>query len=161
LPIELPASSDLRDEVLRERACDVVKRLCRIGGELAEGRRRPSGKRSRSAWRPHVYAPKARPDFPRRDAERCFVARLSAAWCYVVRQAPPRTVRHRIARESGPFVRFVRKCLDLVGATYADAVELINAVRRDPFYEAMLGKCSMTACQASTPDGHDAPPKIT
>ncbi len=139
---ELPTSRDLRDEALRETACDAVRWLCGFGGELAEGRRRPSGKQSRATLRPHLYAPQARRNFMKRDAERYFVVRLSVAWCHVAGRAPPRTVRHRLARQSGPFVRFVRKCLDLAGATYADVVELIRAVRRDPFYEELLGKCS-------------------
>jgi len=139
---ELPTSSDLRDEALRDRACEAVEGLCRIGGTLAAGRRRPSGRRSRSALRPHVYAPDARKNFPKREAERIFVARLSAGWRYVVGRAPPRSVRQRAEREIGCFARFVRRCLDLVGAKYADAAELINAVGRDPFYQNMLGKLS-------------------
>jgi hypothetical protein len=46
--LTLPSPSDLRDEALREQACDRLTSLCRIGGQRAEGRRRPSGKRSRS-----------------------------------------------------------------------------------------------------------------
>ena len=54
----LPAPSDFRDEALRDQACDAIAGLCRIGGQIVEGRRRPSGKRSRPTMRPYLYAPK-------------------------------------------------------------------------------------------------------
>jgi hypothetical protein len=127
----LPAPSDLRGEALRDEACDAVASLCRIGGELVEGRNRPCGKQSRPLLRPLLYAPKPRRHFPRRDAELRFVARLSNAWRDVTGKKPSRTARHGDAsRDVGPFARFVGECLRLVGAGDADAVELINQLHR-------------------------------
>jgi hypothetical protein len=131
LRLQLPIPSDLRDEALRKDACDAVARLCRIGGQFVEGRRRPSGKRSRPVSRPFLYAPAPRRNFPRRDAERNFVMLLSIAWREATGEAPSRTARHADkSRELGPFARFVCECLRLVGARYADAVELMNELHR-------------------------------
>jgi hypothetical protein len=56
---------------------------CQIGGQLVEGRRRPSGKRSSPSLRPELYAPAPSRNFLRREAERNFVERLSIAWARV------------------------------------------------------------------------------
>ncbi len=131
LRFPLPTPSDLRDEASREAACEVVARLCWMGCQFVEGRRRPSGKQSRHIARPLLFAPKPRRHFPRRDAERNFVMLLSIAWVEATGVAASRTARHRDAsRNIGPFARFVRECLQLVGAKDADAVELINELHR-------------------------------
>ena len=126
----LPASSDLRSETLREEACHAVERLCRIRGEKG---RRPSAKQSPPTIRAHLYAPKPSRNFPKRGAELQFVARLSTAWRDACGKEPSFAARHPDAsRDLGPFGRFVRKCLSLVGATYADPVELLNQLHRGP-----------------------------
>jgi hypothetical protein len=127
----LPAPGDLRNEALRVDACNAVARLCRIGGQFVEGRSRPSGKSPVDrVFRPHLFAPKPQRNALRREAERHFVARLAAAWTQVTGQPPPCTARHRPDREQGPFTRFIRECLNRVGAKDADAVELINEMGR-------------------------------
>ena len=68
----LPSPSELRDDASRDQACATIEGLCRIGGQLVEGRRRPLGKRSRANFRPHLFAPSASRHFPKRDAERRF-----------------------------------------------------------------------------------------
>jgi hypothetical protein len=56
---------------------------------------------------------------------------LSLAWVEATGLAPSRTARPRDAsRDVGPFARFVRECLSLVGAGNADAVELMNELHR-------------------------------
>ena len=50
----LPSPSELRDDASRDQACATIEGLCRIGGQLVEGRRRPLGKRSRANFRPHL-----------------------------------------------------------------------------------------------------------
>jgi hypothetical protein len=123
----LPSPSELRDDASRDQACATIEGLCRIGGQLVEGRRRPLGKRSRANFRPHLFAPSAIRHFPKRDAERRFVWRLSLAWCEATGKQSPRTARRATAgRDIGPFARLVRECLRLAGARYADPVALIN-----------------------------------
>jgi hypothetical protein len=152
---ELPTSGDLRDKTVRDRVREAVERLCRTGAMQRDDADLLPTSRSRSAWRPHLHAPNPQRHFMKREAERYFVARLSVAWCRVVGRAPPRSVRHRAEREIGPFARFVRRCLDLVGAKYANAAELINAVGRDPFYQRCLA--NVAGMRASTPDRRDPP----
>jgi hypothetical protein len=125
--ITLPSADALRDPARRDAACTRVDRLCQHGGRYVEGRRRPSGKRSRPVWRPLLHAPEPRRHFPRRDAERDFVVWLGTAWYAATGKKPPRTAD---SRNPGPFARFVGKCLRLVGAAHVDAVELIKGLDR-------------------------------
>ena len=129
LPDALPLAADLRDNDLRDKAADLLASLCRIGGEVIEGRHRSSGKQSSPHFAPNLYAPAATSNFIRREAERNFVERLSIAFCNSTGKRPPRTARRADAgRGLGPFAQFVEECLRLVGAGYADPVALINAV---------------------------------
>jgi hypothetical protein len=135
LRLQMPTPSDLRDEALRKDACDRVARLCLIGGQLVEGRRRPSGKRSRPVFRPLLYAPEPRRNFPRRDAERNFFMWLQIAWLEATGKMPPRTARNPDrSRALGPFARFAKECLKLAGAGHANVVELINELERQRAY---------------------------
>jgi hypothetical protein len=130
LRLPLPVPGDLRDEASREVACEVLARLCWMGCDFLEGRRRSSGKRSRHIARPLLFAPEPRRNFAKRDAERYFVMLLSLAWQEATRATPSRTARHSDAgRDVGPFARFVRECLCLVGSD-ADVAGLINEVNR-------------------------------
>jgi hypothetical protein len=110
---------------------DIAMRLARRRPlPLVEGRRQHTGKRSRRVLRPILFAPEPRRHFPRRDAERQFVTRLSDVWRNVAGVAPSRTARWGPTRDLGPFASFVSECLRLVGAGDADAVELINELHR-------------------------------
>lgn len=125
----LPAATDLRDEALRDEVAGALASLCRSGARRVEGRRRSSGKRSSPSLRAILYAPTARKNFLRREAERNFVERISIAWGKSTGKTPPRTARRVDAgRGLGPFARLVKECLRLVGASYADPVALINEV---------------------------------
>jgi hypothetical protein len=125
----LPAPAELRNEILRDNAAYALASLCRVGARRVKGRRRSSGKRSCPSLRPHFYAPMASKNFLKRQAERNFVERISIAWFKSTGKKPPRTARREDAgRDIGPFARFVRECLRLVGANYADPVALINEV---------------------------------
>jgi hypothetical protein len=83
-------------------------------------------------WRPLLYAPDARRHFQKRAAERDFVMWLRLAWAEATGEPPSRTARRaeKSYRDLGPFARFVRECLRLAGAPYAEVVELINRVNR-------------------------------
>ncbi len=94
LKTELPSAEALRDVRRREAACAKIATLCRIGGRLVPGRRRPGGKQSRPVMRPLLYAPEPRRNFSRRDAERDFVMWLSIAYYEATGTAPARTARH-------------------------------------------------------------------
>jgi hypothetical protein len=130
--IALPAPGDLLDESLRDVACETIMSLCSFGGRFVEGRRRPSGKRSRPAFQPFRYAPEPRRNFSKRDAERKFVMLLRITWMIATGTEPARTAHHaqEFRRDEGPFARLVRECLRLVGATKVDPVELINELDR-------------------------------
>jgi hypothetical protein len=126
---ELPAAADLKNEASRDAAAATVASLCRVGGKRVEGRCRSHAKRSPPSVRPYFHAPTASKNFLRREAERHFVERISIAWCKSTGKKPPLTARRREAgRDIGPFARLARKCLCLVGASYADPVALINEV---------------------------------
>jgi hypothetical protein len=124
--VQLPASEDLRDATRQGKACETILRLCQRGGEYGEGRRRPSGKRSRT-WRPLLVAPKPRRNFPKRQAEYDFIMSLQLAWLEATGKPPSLAAN---AKRLSPFARMVRKSLELVGAGHADAVGLINELNR-------------------------------
>jgi hypothetical protein len=126
--ITLPTPADIRNEALRERSCEIIARLCSFGvGEIIEGRRRPSGRRTRPSRKPLLRAPEKQRTFAKRDAELNFVILLAIAWLRATGKPPPRTARHKdCLRIPGPYARFVGECLRLVGAGYADPVGLIN-----------------------------------
>jgi hypothetical protein len=131
LRTELPSADAVRDPERREAAYDGIAKLCQLGGRSVKGRRRPSGKRSRPTWRALLQAPEPQRNFPKRDAERDFVMWLRSAWLDATGDTPASTARHSDAsRKIGPFARFARECLHLVGAGNADAVGLINELKR-------------------------------
>jgi hypothetical protein len=124
--IELPPTETLCDETQREKACDAIVMLCRTGGRHIEGRKRPSGRRSRS-WQARLYAPEPSRHPGKRKAERAFLRRLQLAWLEATGERPSMTAHHV---NLGPFAKMVRESLRLVGAAHADAVGLINELNR-------------------------------
>jgi hypothetical protein len=129
--VKLPASEDLRDATEQQKACEAVLSLCQYGGRYSEGRRRPSGKLSRT-WSPLlvetvVVASKPRKSSPRREAERDFVMWLQVAWLEATGKRPSLAAN---PKRPGPFARMAAECLRLVGAGHADAVGLINELNR-------------------------------
>jgi hypothetical protein len=130
LGIELPASADLRDRPQQQTACEGVLRLCQYGGKYVEGRRRTSGKRSRT-WRPLLVVQEPRRHVPKRDAELNFIMCLQLAWLEASGTKPNLAANRALNREiRGPFARMAAECLTLVGASHADAVGLINELNR-------------------------------
>jgi hypothetical protein len=126
LSLELPASEALRDLPRQQKACDAILSVCQYGGGYFEGRRRSSGKRSRR-WRPLLVGPQPRRNFSRREAERNFIMWLQLAWLEATGERP--SLAANPAR-LGPFARMARKCLEIVGASHADVVGLINELNR-------------------------------
>jgi hypothetical protein len=145
--LKLPTARALRDPKRQEGACEMLARICRVGGRYIEGRMRPSGRQS-VTWEPRLHAPaqvqyvpeidaetgevadvrKPTPRPPKRDAERRFVMHLQLAWLEATGGKPPATVNP--SRSDRPFANMVRECLRLVGAPHVDAVEAINELQR-------------------------------
>ncbi len=125
LSIAPPSPDDLRDKSRREDACATVAMLCRTGGRYVEGRRRPTGKRSKSNWQWELSAPEKTRHPARRKVEREFVGGLREVWLKSTGKAPSRTADRR---NLGPFARLVQECLRLVGVYDGNTsvAEMIN-----------------------------------
>jgi hypothetical protein len=124
--IEPPVPVDLRNDDSRDEACDNVAALIRLGGGWMKGRNRPSGRPSRT-WKTVLYAPEPSRNFAKRDAERVFIKQLQVAWKTAAGKKPAATA---CRGKPGPFVRLTEECLNLIGATHVDAIELINDIAR-------------------------------
>jgi hypothetical protein len=122
LRVVLPDPKSIDNRELRDAACRIVVDLSQRGGRWVEGRKRPSGRRSRT-WEPLLYAPETRSHPKRREVERAFVMWLQLAFLDAVGMVSALTASDE---RRGPFVRFVQECLRLVGVPEADAVGLIN-----------------------------------
>ncbi len=118
--LRLPTVEELYDPNDRNKACEMVERLCRTGIK------RRSGKRS-TTWQPTLFAPAPDKHPPKRAAELRFVMHLQLAWLEAVGKPPTATVNP--SRPDRPFPNLVKKCLELAGAS-ADHVGLINELRR-------------------------------
>jgi hypothetical protein len=126
LRLELPTREELCNVARQERACEIILRLCQYGGSYGAGRRRPSGKRSRT-WQPLVHAPKRTRNFAKRDAELNFIIWLQTTWPESAGVLPSQAAN---PARPGPFARMMQECLKLVGACHADAVGLINELNK-------------------------------
>ena len=124
--VKLPLANDVRSPAHREQACKLVRLLCTEGGGIIEGRRRPTGRRSRT-YRTLLYAPIPRRHFAKRDAELDLVMSLQSAVHSATGQMPALTAHHD---SPGPFARMTQKVLCLAGAPHADAIGLINELHR-------------------------------
>jgi hypothetical protein len=124
--LKLPPIEALRDPAKRAEACEMIKRLCHIGGQFVEGRKRSTGKRS-ITWQPTLFAPVPNKHPPKHETERRLVMHIRSAWLEAVGEPPTATVNP--SRPDRPFANLVRECLKLVGAN-ADAVALINELHR-------------------------------
>ena len=127
----IPDPAELRDPATRKQAAQGFEALTCYGGYWAEGRKRPTGRRSRT-FRPELYAPSASRGEPRRAAERDLVMWLQVAVAETAARVPL-AARHG---NPGPFARMVAEVLQLVGAAgpanaTGIAVELINRLHRD------------------------------
>jgi hypothetical protein len=104
-----------------------IAALCRTGGTWTEGRKRPSGKRSR-IWSPLLFAPDKDKNFAKREAERMLIINMQLTWLAAMGEAPATTAD---PRKAGPFARFAQDCFRLAGAGHVNVVKNINAVARD------------------------------
>lgn len=125
--VALPFPDALRDPEQRKRACEIVRRLCTAGGRIVpNGRRRPTGRRSRE-WQALLHAPDRTKHPPRRQAELDLVMWLRVACLHATGHPPAATAHHD---HPGPFARMIKVILRIAGAGHANAVELINELHR-------------------------------
>lgn len=137
--VALPPPGDLRDPMLREKACETVRMLCSYGAQIkdqkliydlyAPGIRYDT--RSPAENSPISKKP-IRRRRPKRKPELEFVGALRMLWLMNFGKRASRTGN---TSDPGPFVRFAAVCLDLVGAYFeenalAGAVKLINEWER-------------------------------
>jgi hypothetical protein len=123
--VEFPQPNDLNGIDNREVVCAKIASLCRIGGQVADARMRPSGKRSKT-WQVAYYAPEKTRHFPKTAAEDQFVAHLAITWRGITGKLPTKVTHREIL---GPFTRLVQECLRLSGSS-VNAVNLINKYGR-------------------------------
>jgi hypothetical protein len=132
LNIELPAPEEVRKSK-RQKACKIVLMLCQHGGHYVEGRQRPSGRPSRT-WCPILHAREPVPKPAKRDAERNFIMFLQLTWLEATCVKPALSANAAsltaTAGRVGPFIKMAKECLELIGATHADVVGLINELNR-------------------------------
>jgi hypothetical protein len=90
------------------------------------GRKRPTGKRSRS-FEPLLRVPAKVEHRPRSDAEREFVINLAFTYLIASGKRPPYKVDFQVR---GPFSAYVHRCFELVGAPSGYVTTLINEFGR-------------------------------
>lgn len=137
-----PTVADIRDPTRINDAARILDMLTRAGGYVRQGRKRPSGKRSKE-YVVELYAPVSPKNFAKREAERAATKRLRAAWRWAAAQGNPGAERaipcnkpsKSASRENpGPFVRLTHGFFSALGVN-ADAVHLINSIDFDELQE--------------------------
>lgn len=123
--VEFPRGRDLNNIDYRAAVCAKIASLCRMGGKVAEARKRPSGRRSKT-WEVFYYAPEKTKHFRKTVAEDQLVMNLALTWCQMTGELPPKVVHQEML---GPFGRLVKRCLRLSGSS-ANAANLINKYGR-------------------------------
>jgi hypothetical protein len=120
----IPKAAEIVSQATRAGAVQRLRLILSYGVDVEKkGRKRPTGKRSRSI-EPLLRVPaKIEPNRPRSDAEREFVRNLGLTYLDATGKRPPRKVDFETR---GPFSQFVHKCFELVGAPQGYVTKLIN-----------------------------------
>jgi hypothetical protein len=105
--IALPTADQLRDSKRRDEACETIMMLCSLGDRDLYAPRTIYGDDRGDGGAP------IRRRRPKRKAELEFVGKLRVAWLVATGTRASRTASWH---QPGPFVRFVTRCLQLVGA---------------------------------------------
>ena len=122
---EVPTGEEFMSPQRRQSAIEGLRRFLSMGGSIVEGRKRPTGKRSRS-FRPLLRIPATtKRGRQRGQAERDFVGGLSVTYLEATGKLPPKTVNYD-EEIRGPFSKFVHRCFELLGAPSGSVTELIN-----------------------------------
>jgi hypothetical protein len=135
----IPTAAEILSPATRADAVDRLRLAVSFGGQEIEGRKRPTGKRSRSVeplLRIPAYAKREdeqtdsgkqtsskRKRRPRGEAERGFVQNLALTYTELTGKRTPDTAS---LRTPGPFAKFVRRCFELIGAPTGSVIRLIN-----------------------------------
>lgn len=99
--ISLPEVDDLRNPLTQTEASIRIRRLCSFGCEYREGRKRPTGRSSKS-WKPFLYAPKIKARPKTREAERTLAMWFCVAYTECTGKCPPKSYYYY---EPGPVGR--------------------------------------------------------
>jgi hypothetical protein len=121
-PIPFPTPVEIIDKQTRQQAVQRLRRIVSYGLQPANGRLRPSGKRSRSN-KPILRAPVVGRGGVRDLAARGFVQHLALAYLEVTGRSAPRRVN---LHTPGPFLRLVQKCFQRTKIPAGYVVDLIN-----------------------------------
>ena len=109
--------------------CQIIARLCRIGGKW--NTKEDTSDNTPRRWVTELHAPEKKRNFAKRAAEKAFIINLQLTWLKTTGQMPAVTANHEVP---GPFVRFVKDCLSLAGVEYVDVVETLNSITHDRKY---------------------------
>jgi hypothetical protein len=122
-PLSFPSSDKILDRRTRKQAIKQLRSILSYGQEQVKGRKRPSGRRSRTSFRSLLRVPKSSRGRPRDLAARELVQQLALTYAEATGRSPPRRVS---LRSQGPFFRLVRRCFNLVRISAGGVVDLIN-----------------------------------
>ncbi len=150
--LKIPKPSAFLDPGRRDSACETLRQLCSRGGRRDErGRWVPilhvptrsithalvEETKRENAIRAHMgLAPVMIPRTPKRQAERDFIMWMQVIYLSAGRRPPTtarkyeQTTNDRTLHPGGPFVRFMQRLLDLLGADKVDATGAINELRK-------------------------------
>jgi hypothetical protein len=132
--LSFPSPNEILDGRIGKQAVKRLRSILSYGHEPVKGRKRPSGKRSRSiqpllripnrVHRSNSISRKRRGRGRPRDlAARELVQKLALAYTEATGRPPPRRVN---LRSQGPFLRLVRRCFDHVRISAGGVGDLIN-----------------------------------
>jgi hypothetical protein len=121
-PLPFPSSDDIRDRGTRKQAIKQWRNILSYGQEQVKGRKRPSGKRSRTI-RPLLRVPKSSRSRPIDLAAHELVQHLALTYLEATGRRPP---RHVSLSSKGPFFRLVDQCFCRMRIPRGGIVYLIN-----------------------------------
>jgi hypothetical protein len=122
-PLSFPSSDEILDRRTRKQAIKQLRSILSYGQEQVEGRKRPSGRRSRTTFQSLMRVPKSLRGRPHDLAARELVQQLALTYAEATGRSPPRRVS---LRSQGPFFRLVRGCFNHVRISAGGVVDLIN-----------------------------------
>jgi hypothetical protein len=123
---DIPTAAEIVSPATRMRAIRRLRLVLSYGGMIKDGRKRPTGKRSRS-FEPLLRVPKIEPNRPRSEAAREFVRNLAITYSSARGKKPPYKVDFQVR---GPFSAYVHRCFELAGAPSGNVTRLINEFGR-------------------------------
>jgi hypothetical protein len=125
----IPTTEEITSPKTRAGAVQQLRVILSYGTDVErKGRKRPTGKRSRSFKPALLRVPvgtSSKEGRPRGNAEREFVRNLGLTYLEATGKRPPYKVDFQA---QGPFSRFVHKCFDLVGMPSGHVTSLINEI---------------------------------